>query len=349
MILSKKQNLLVILAFLSIYVVWGTTFLAISYGLRGFPPFLLSGFRFFSAGLILLVWLYLRGEKQGPWKAWLHNAVSGILILTVGVGAVTWAEQYISSTEASIVTASEPFWFILMDRRNWRHYFKDKLAVSGLLIGFAGVLVFFTETLSPVAGLDPETSASRSFSFLLLLGGAILWVSGSLYSRRETGTSLFMNVAQQLLAGGAVSLLLASFRGEWGRWQPEAVPSESWLALIYLIVFGSVIAYLAFIWLLSVRPPALVSTHTFVNPIVAVAAGAWIAGETISSLQALGLSVIITGVILTGMGQYTFPKRTRVKFRRTARILTRPARRPGRLRHRPHHPDRYRDKPGEKI
>lgn len=317
---TNNHKILIFLAFVSIYIVWGTTFLAIHYGLKGFPPFLLSGFRFFIAGLLLLGWLYLKGEKPFSLQAWKRNSISGFLILTIGVGSVTWAEQYISSTEAAIIIASEPFWFILVDKKNRSFYFSNKLAISGLLLGFVGLLIFFKDSLfhseaGALAGI-------RTIAFILLVFTALVWVLGSLYSKKPTGESLFMNVSQQLIFGGISSLIIASFSGEWSSFNPAAIPAEAWAGLIYLIVFGSIIAYMSFIWLLSVKPPALVSTHTFINPIVAVVAGALIANETISSGQLIGVVTIIAGVVLTNIVQYKLPKRTKVHIRRTTRFFT---------------------------
>lgn len=315
----NKTKLLTILAFLSIYIIWGTTFLAIAFGLTGFPPFILSGLRFFTAGLILFTILRLKGEKMGSLASWKQNGIAGILILTIGVGAVTWAEQYLSSTEAAIVTASEPFWFILMDKKNRQHYLNNRLAIAGLLIGFAGLMLFFRDSL--LSTLHSTSGDIRKAAFVILTFSALIWVLGSLFSKRKTSTSLFMNVAQQLIIGGLASLLFATFRGEWQQLKWSQIPGSALGGLLFLIFFGSIVAYLAFIWLLSIKPPALVSTHTFINPIVAVIAGALIANEKITHGQALGLAIILAGVILTNVVQYKLSKRAKVKIRRTRRIL----------------------------
>lgn len=321
---NKNNKTLILLAFLSIYVVWGTTFLAISYGLNGFPPFLLSGFRFFTAGLILLIWLYLKGEKPFSLSVWKRNSISGFLILTVGVGSVTWAEQYISSTEAAIIIASEPFWFILIDRKNRSFYFSNKLAITGLIFGLIGLLIFFKDSLFAANSEYASIAGVRTIAFILLVFTALVWVVGSLYSKKRTGASLFMNVAQQLIIGGVASFIIAGVTNEWSTFSPAAVPLEAWIGLIYLIVFGSIVAYLSFIWLLSVKPAALVSTHTFVNPLVAVFAGALIAGESISFGQSIGVGIIIIGVVLTNLVQFEVSKRTKVRIRRTARSIIKP-------------------------
>ncbi len=319
----KHNNIRILLAFLSIYIVWGTTFLAISYGLVGFPPFILAGLRFLVAGIILMSWLYFKGERATNIKSWKQNTVSGILILTIGVGSVTWAEQYISSTEAAIIIASEPFWFILLDKKNRQHYKSNKLAIGGLIIGFLGLLLFFKDSLSITTEADTTQNSLRVLSFVVLLGSALIWVLGSLYSKKDTGASLFMNVAQQLIVGGIAAIIIASIRGEWQDLHWANIPIQAWMGLIYLIIFGSVIAYLAFIWLLSVKPAALVSTHTFVNPIVAVIAGVIIANEHITLGQTWALVVIIIGVIITNIVQYKLSKRTQVKLRKTRRSIIR--------------------------
>jgi len=313
----KNNKLIVFLAFIGIYFIWGTTFLAIFFGLKGFPPFLLSGFRFLIAGILLLGFLYFKGENIFTLQAWKKNALSGILILTVGVGSVTWAEQYISSTEAAIVIASEPFWFILLDKKNRNFYFQNKIAISGLLIGFIGLIIFFNDSLH-LAGIA-ENANLRTISFVILLFSAIVWVLGSLNSKKETGQSIFTNVGQQLVAGGLVSLLVAAFRGEYQVINFTTVPFEAWAGLFYLIFFGSIIAYLSYIWLLSIKPAALVSTHTFVNPLVAVFAGSLFANEQISTWQTVGIVVILVGVVLTNIVQFKVSRRFKVKVRNVAR------------------------------
>lgn len=318
----KNKNILVALAFFSIYVIWGTTFLAISYGLKGFPPFLLSGFRFFTAGLILYLFLRIKGEKGNHLSDWKNNGISGILILTVGVGTVAWAEQFITSTEAAILIASEPFWFILLDKKNRSFYLGNKLAVGGLVIGFIGLLLFFKDSLFSGQSMGTlEGTNYRNIAYIALIASALVWVLGSLNSKKATNSSLFMNVSQQLIVGGFACILFASIRGEWSVLAANQIPFEAWAGLLYLIFFGSIIAYMSFIWLLSIKPAALVSTHTFINPLVAVVAGYFIANESITKGQAFAMSIIVLGVVITNMVQYQLSKRTKVKLRKTMRTL----------------------------
>lgn len=312
---NKKSGLLLVAAFASIYIIWGSTFLAVSYGLQSFPPFLLSGLRFLIAGIILFIWQKSKGEKVSNLQNWKRNGITGILILIGGTGLVAWGEQYISSTEAAIAIATGPFWFIALDRKNWSNYFSDKTIVTGLIIGFSGLLVFLKGSIS---GTTISTDGlSRIIAFIVLAISSISWVLGSLYSKNNPGSqSRLMNISQQLLIAGIVSTLFSGAKGEWYQFSFSEVNLYAWLGLGFLIFFGSIVAYISYIWLLTVKEPVLVSTHTYINPIVAVLVGWIIAGEKISSLQFLGLIVILSGVVLTNLSNIKINKRTKVKIRK---------------------------------
>lgn len=321
-IFNNKFTLLVVLAFAGIYIIWGSTFLAISYGLEGFPPFILSGFRFFIAGLILLLWRKTQRESIGTATDWKKNAITGILILTGGTGLVAWGEQYVTSTEAAIAIATGPFWFIALDRKNWKNYFSNKLITIGLAIGFAGLLLFLKGSIA--SAHSQASDGLRILSFVVLALSSVSWVLGSLYSKNNpAGNSTFMNIAQQLIVAGIASFVIALFRGEWFDFVPTQIPSVSIYGLLFLIFFGSIAAYVSYIWLLQVKDPVLVSTHTYINPIVAVFIGWIVADESISFIQTVGLVVILSGVLLTNFSRYTFGKRTLVKFRRFGQIAAR--------------------------
>lgn len=312
---NKKSGFLLVAAFASIYIIWGSTFLAVSYGLQSFPPFLLSGLRFLIAGIILFIWQKSKGEKVSNLQNWKKNGITGILILIGGTGLVAWGEQYISSTEAAIAIATGPFWFIALDRKNWSNYFSDKTIVTGLIIGFSGLLVFLKGSVS---GATISTDGlSRIIAFIVLAISSISWVLGSLYSKNNPGSqSRLMNISQQLLIAGIVSALFSGAKGEWYQFSFSDVNLYAWLGLGFLIFFGSIVAYISYIWLLTVKEPVLVSTHTYINPIVAVLVGWIIAGEKISSLQFLGLIVILSGVVLTNLSNIKIHKRTKVKIRK---------------------------------
>jgi drug/metabolite transporter (DMT)-like permease len=313
------------LAFASVYLIWGSTFLAISYGLQGFPPFLLSGLRFFIAGLILFTWRLSRKEQKLSFSNWKKNGITGVLILTGGTGLVAWGEQYISATEAAIAIATGPFWFIVMDRKNWKNYFSNLYTIAGLIIGFAGLLLFFNDSISKRTGLYDNTLRIAAFGVLAL--SSVSWVLGSLYSKHYRAShSTFMNIAQQLLVAGIAAITISGIKGEWSGFSFTLIPLQSWLGLVFLVLFGSIVAYLSYIWLLSVKSPVMVSTHTYINPIVAVFVGWLFIEEQISPIQLIGLLIILLGVLLTNASQYKLNKRFKVRIRRSFRILSFPSR-----------------------
>lgn len=305
------------IAFTNIYVIWGLTFIAISFGLDGFPPFILSGLRFLVAGLILISYLLAKGEKALNRINWRKNAITGILVLTGGTGLVGWGEQYVSAAEASIAIATGPFWFIAIDRKNWRKYFSDKWIPIGLLLGFSGLLLFLGGSV-PHSQTSSAAGNIRIIAFVVLALSSVSWVLGSLYSKNNAADqSTLMNIAQQLIVAGIAAFLIASFRGEWQEFSLAQIPLHSWLGLLFLVFFGSVVAYLSYIWLLSVKPAALVSTHTYVNPIVTVLAGWVISRQAINPKQLTGLLIILTGVLLTNTTKYfKLSRRKKVQFRR---------------------------------
>ncbi len=303
---------MLVLAFIAIYFVWGTTYLAIIFGLKGFPPFLLSTLRFFVAGIILFFWSRGKGHLVPDKQTLLVCAISGTLMLVGGTGLVAWCEKYVSSGQAAIIIATEPFWFLLADKKNWQNYFSNWIVPAGLATGFTGIVCFFLFTR--------ESNQAHSTNQLLmgsavLLLSAILWVTGSLYGNsrlKKTGYNNTMTTSIQLMAAGGSSALLSACTGEWSRFSLQHIMPEAWGGLFYLIVMGSLVAYLAFTWLISILPPAIVSTHTYVNPVVAVVIGWLFAGEIISFKQVLALLIILTGLLLTNIPSY------RLLFKRDA-------------------------------
>jgi drug/metabolite transporter (DMT)-like permease len=309
------------LAFSNIYIIWGLTFIAIAYGLNGFPPFILSGFRFLAAGLLIFGYLRSKGETARVLSNWKKNAITGILILTGGTGLVGWGEQYISAAEAAIAIATGPFWFIAIDKKNWRKYFSDKWIPIGLLIGFIGLVLFLGGSITN--HVQSSSNTLRIVAFVVLALSSVLWVIGSLYSKNNPARqSTFMNIAQQLISAGLASLLIALFTGEWNDFSSTNIPLSAWVGLIFLILFGSVIAYISYIWLLTVKDAAIVSTHTYINPVVTVVAGWLIANEVINGRQFTGLIVILVGVLLTNITRYfKLTNRNKMIIRRNIRAL----------------------------
>lgn len=288
---------LIIAAFAAIYIIWGSTYLAILFGLKTMPPFLLSGMRFATAGAILLTWRLAQGERIAL-RPTLQNAFAGVLMLFGGTGAVVWVEQHISSGMAAIVVASMPFWFVLLDYRQWAYNFSQKLILGGIVIGFAGILVLFGANAS-------NMSDKTAFAMLVLLAGCISWAGGSLYLKYTPGNqSAMLNAGIQMFAAGIVSGLTGWATGETQHFSFAAVSTESWLGLAYLVGFGSLIGYLSYVWLLGVRPVVQVGTYAYINPVVAVLLGCAFAGEPFTMRQMLALAVILGGVLLINLPKY---------------------------------------------
>jgi drug/metabolite transporter (DMT)-like permease len=225
--------------------------------------------------------------------------VSGFLLLCGGNGILIWAEQYVPSSLAAVLLASGPIWFVLLDRRQWGVNFRSRSTLVGLVVGFIGVLLLFLERLrGPVSG-------KGTFALLILIVGSISWAAGSLYSKyRSAPVSNSVNAGWQMLLAGLVFLPASGISGEWAGFHFREVPLSSWLAVAYLVTMGSLAGFSAFVWLLQVRPATQVSTHAYVNPVVAVLLGVFFAGESLSSMQLLGLAVILTSVLLINLDKY---------------------------------------------
>lgn len=292
---------LIFAAFASIYLIWGSTYLAILVALKTIPPFLLLGFRFAVAGAILFAWRAALGERAGRVGLRRH-AVAGILMLFGGTGAVVWVEQYIPSGMAAIIVAGVPFWFVLLDYRQWSFNFSNGLILSGILVGFAGILYLFS--LKGDAG-PVHTDVSRFAAMSVLILGCISWAGGSLYLKYQPGSlSTTMGAGVQMLAAGVFSLVVGWQQGEWNRFSIHTISPESWAGLLYLITFGSLIGYLSYVWLLGRRPAVQVGTYAYVNPAVALLLGWLMAAEPLGLPQLIALSVILTGVLLINLPKY---------------------------------------------
>ncbi|HAO29282.1 MAG TPA: hypothetical protein DCQ68_19770, partial [Chryseobacterium indologenes] len=266
-----------------------------------------------------------KGERANSLTNWKKNAITGVLILTGGTGLVAWGEQYVTASEAAISIATGPFWFIAIDRKNWKYYFSDKFIPIGLAIGFVGLVFFLKGSVHSNAAHAMVDGNLRITAFIVLGLSSIAWVLGSLYSKKNPAShSTFMNIAQQLIVAGQAAFLIAFIRGEWTHFSVSAVPLPAWFGVLFLIFFGSIVAYLSYIWLLSVKPAALVSTHTYINPIVTVIAGWIVANQSINGSQLYGLATILLGVLLTNVTKYfKLSKRSKVKLRRVRRFFNR--------------------------
>lgn len=224
-------------------------------------------------------------------------------MLGIANGTVIWTEQTLPSAMVAIMVSSAPIWFVLLDKAKWSENFKSRSTISGLIIGFVGVLLLFGEQIA--ASLQGAGAHAKLLSMTVLLIASLAWPSGSLYSKYHSmGGSVMVNTAWQMIIAGLVFLPGAFIHGEIQHMDWLAVPLRSWLALIYLILFGSIAAFSAYVWLLQVRPATQVSTYAYVNPVIAVILGIFFAHENISLLQIVGLVVILGSVLLINLTKY---------------------------------------------
>jgi drug/metabolite transporter (DMT)-like permease len=295
--------LMVIIAFAIVYLVWGSTYFFIRMAIQHFPPFIMAALRFTTAGLLLLGWCFLRGERLVVVKDIKPAIVSGLLLLFTGNGTVAWAEQYLSSSLAAVLLASVPIWFVLLDKRNRKENFANKETVIGLVIGFFGVVLLFGE--NAVHSISSAGNKWQLISLGILVMGSISWAAGSLYAKyKSSGDSGSVNASWQMLAAGMAFISVSWTSGEWNKFHWQEISSSSWFALLYLILIGSLAGYSAYIWLLKVRRPTQVSTHAYVNPVVAVLLGVFLGAEKVSLIQVLGLAIILTSVLLLNKAKY---------------------------------------------
>ena len=297
---QQPSKALVIAAFASLYIIWGSTYLAILLALKTIPPFLMAGSRFVIAGLLLLIWCGLRGEKIPPIVSVSKISFAGILMLFFGTGTLVWVEQYLPTGVAAIIISTVPLWFVLIDKRNWKSNFSSKSIILGLVIGFAGVILLF----SGKSAFSFAGDKMKVISFIVVLVGSVFWAVGSLYSKyTATEGTTTIKAAIQMLAAGLSFLMLGFVLGEHHNFNLSNVSVQSWVSLIYLITMGSLVGYMSYVWLLSVKPPALVGTYAYVNPVVAVFLGWLIVGEPITSQQLIALSIILGGVIMVSFSK----------------------------------------------
>ena len=285
---------LVLSAFAIIYIVWGSTYLAIRVVVETIPPFLSAATRFFVAGTLLLVFLKFRGVALPDTSQWRHSLISGLLLTVGGNGLVVWAEQSISSGLAALLVALTPVWFALLDWLRPAGRRPQLKTIVGIAIGFAGVILLVAGRSVPTTG---GGSSSPWAAFAVIIAG-ILWAAGSLFSKYSPNHgSPWMNAAAQMICGGVGLMIVAFITNELPRADFTAISMRSWIAWFYLVVFGSWIGFTAYVWLLRVSTPSRVSTYAYVNPVIAVALGWLILGEIVTARMAWGALIVLAGVI----------------------------------------------------
>ncbi len=284
---------LLLLAFAAVFVVWGTTFLAIRYAVETIPPLITAGARHLSAGAVLMAWALARGYRP-RWREVRSSVVLGFLFFFVGHGTLHWAEQTVPSGLAALLSATDAMWVPLLGAL----YYKQDLnlaSVGGLVLGFAGVALLTTDRGGP-------GQPASLLGIVVILVGTLSWSLGMLYSPRASlPADPVASSAAQLLAGAVMLLAAAWFAGEFRGFHVANVTGKSALGLLYLIVFGSIVAFTAYTWLLERCSPTLVVTHTYVNPVVAVWLGwAW-AGEPMSARTWIAALLVVVSVVLVSL------------------------------------------------
>ena len=301
--MSNKQFRLtfgVCIALWSVYVFWGGTYLAMRFAIETLPPFLMAGTRFLTAGLLLYGFARAAGNAAPSRVQWKNSGIAGALLLLGGNGSVVWAQQFVPSGMAAIVVATMPLWMSLFAWLLPGGVRPSLQVILGLLLGFVGIVVLMAGSSSPVV----STGVSQWFGYAVLTFAAISWSLGSLFAHRASlPDSPWLAVAMQMIAGGALLWIAGIFSGEWVRLDFAHVSLRSLLAFSYLVVFGSMIGFSAYIWLMHATSPALASTYAYVNPVIAVLLGWALAGERFSATDGIAAAIIVASVIIITRGK----------------------------------------------
>src|ERR1700688_4226331 len=284
-----------LLAFGIIYFVWGSTFLAIRVGVREVPPLILAAMRFFVAGIVLYGWMIARGERSPSGREWRSATLLGLVIFVLDYGLLFWAEQRVPSGIAAVMLALIPAFMALSEIIFLRTQTLTVRLVVALLIGIGGVAVLMSRSLNlGGAPIDKRGAAALIFA-------SMSWSVASALTRKLTlPKSKVMSSGAQMLAGGVLLAVTAAALGEFHNFHPWSVSREVWLALLYLIVAGSIVGFTAYVWLIHHESPTKVGTYAYVHPIVAVLVGYFLGGEALSMRTILGsLFVLVSVVVIT--------------------------------------------------
>jgi drug/metabolite transporter (DMT)-like permease len=290
---SHASRAQIIAAFASIYVIWGSTYLAIRYAVETIPPFVMGGVRFLISGTILYVWSLYRGAPRPTRIHWRNAIVAGGFLLLGGNGAVVWAEQFVPSGLTALLVSILPFWLVIIEWVRPPRKRPSGAVLVGLLLGFAGIIV-----LVGPAGIGGHGTVAPLGAFVLILG-SLSWAIGSFWSRdAELPESGLLTTGMEMLAGGALMLIVATVTGEFGGFDVHAISKASAAGMLYLVTFGSLIGFTSYIWLLDKVTPARLGTYAYVNPLVAVMLGWAIAGERLSIRTGVAATIVICAVAL---------------------------------------------------
>ncbi len=292
---AKKPRAVAIWAALfTLYLVWGSTYLAIRYAVESLPPFLMSSARALIAGGLLYVWRRARGDAAPSRVEWRSTVIIGISLLVGGSGGVAWSERRVTSSVASLLVGTLPLWMVLLDALRPGGQRPGWWAIVGVVTGFIGVVVLLnpTQSIGSVENVDPLGAA-------IVIAAAFFWSLGSIYSRTASlPSSPLLATAMQMISGGVALLLLGALFEQWGQLNLAAISARSLWASVYLLVFGSLIGFTTYTWLLRVAPTPLVSTCAYVNPLVALLLGYFVGGESLAARTLVAAAIIVGSVAL---------------------------------------------------
>jgi drug/metabolite transporter (DMT)-like permease len=281
-------------AFAAVYVIWGSTYLAIRIAIETIPPFAMAGTRFILAGALLYGWQRWRGAPTPQPIHWRSALIIGALLLLGGNGGVTWAEQEIPSGLAALIIATVPIWVVVFGALRPGNPRPNRRTLVGVLLGLAGIALLVGPSNLAASGQD-----IRTISYVVLLLAPVSWAIGSLYSRgARLPRSQLQATGMEMLLGGALLLLAATVTGEWASLDLAAISLRSAAAFIYLVFIGAIIGFSAYIWLLKNTTPAKATTYAYVNPVVAVFLGWAVLSEPVTPAMVIAMTIIIFSVAL---------------------------------------------------
>ncbi len=283
---------------IAVYIAWGSTYLAIRFAVETMPPFLMAAVRFLTAGLLLFIYRRLAGDPVPHWNEARSAGIVGLFLLLGGNGAVVWAEQTVPSSLAALMVSTSPLWMLSIEALLPAGKKPPLRAVLGILLGFSGVVLLMWP------GGNGGLLQVNPWGAIVLVFATLAWAAGSIFSRyAQLPASPLMGSAVEMLVGGLALLILGAVTGEFSRVDLAGITTRSILGLAYLIVFGSLIGFTAYTWLLQVAPTALVSTYAYVNPLVALAIGALLGNEILSARTLFAAGIILASVLLTTTAQ----------------------------------------------
>lgn len=290
---EKKSDMILWLAFGAVYVLWGSTYLALRFVLESMPPFLMAAFRFMTAGAIMLLIARFSKHSWPSAREIKNSSMVGFLLLVIGNGGVVWAEQYVDSGIAALLVTIEPVWVVLLLWMKSNNHKPSPVTWIAIFLGIAGMLVLTgPASLGEMNQINPWAVAS-------LLISSLSWAIGSVYALQiQTPSSASMNTAFQMLAAGLALLLIGSVRGEWIGLELSAITTNSWLGFLYLIIFGSLLGFTSYGYIVRNASPTSVSTYAYVNPVIAVFLGWWLGNERVGMQTLMAAALLVSAVVI---------------------------------------------------